>query len=212
MTDKIILWDYFRSSASYRTRIALYLAGLDFVKKPINLLQGEQKSDSHLARNPQGLVPVLDIDGIRLTQSLAILNYLDETRGLGLLPQDAVQRAKINAAAMVIAVDVHPICNPSVVNHATGGQDPQRTEWMRHFIKPGLKAFESLVSAEGFKMDDGPYAAGSTMTMADICLMPQIYNADRWGVDYSDCPHIITTKEACLAHPAVIAAHPDAES
>ena len=209
MENKIILWDYFRSSASYRVRIALNLAVLDYEKAAVDLLAAEHKTDEHKARNPQGFVPVLEIDGIRLTQSLAILEYLDETRDLGLLPDDAKQRAKIKAAAMAVAIDVHPVCNPSVVNHVTGGQDPARTEWMQHFIRPGLKAFEALISADDFKIDDGPYCAGSRIGLADLCLMPQLYNADRWGADYHDCPSIIAVRDACLAHPAVQAAHPD---
>jgi maleylacetoacetate isomerase len=209
MTNDITLWDYFRSSASYRVRIALNLAGLDYRKNSVNLLEGEHRSDDHLARSPQGLVPVLDIDGVRVTQSLAMLDYLDETRKLGLNPGTPAQRARVRAAAMAIAVDLHPVCNLSVVKHATGGEDPGRTEWMRHFITPGLRAFEALITAPDFKIDDGPYAAGSMMTVADICLMPQIYNADRWGADYSDCARIIAVRDACLEHPAVIAAHPD---
>ncbi len=209
MGNNILLWDYYRSSASYRVRIALNLAGETYTKTSIDLLAGDQRSVEHLARNPQGFVPVLDIDGLRLTQSLAMLDYIDETRGLGLTPGTPAQRAKIKAAAMAIAIDIHPICNPSVVNHVTGGEEPARTEWMKHFIRPGLLAFEQLISAEGFKIDDGPYAAGRHMTLADICLMPQVYNADRWSADYSDCPNIIAVRDACLAHPAVKAAHPD---
>ena len=209
MSDAIILWDYYRSSASYRVRIALELAGLTYTKKPIDLLAAEHKTDEHIARNPQGFVPVLDIDGMRLTQSLAMLEYLDETRGLGLIPGTVKQRVKIKAAAMAIAVDLHPVCNPKIVNHVTGGEEPARTEWMQHFIRPGLKAFEALITADDFRIDDGPYSAGSQMTIADLCLMPQVYNADRWGADYSDCPRIIAVRDACLNHPAVKAAHPD---
>ena len=211
MTDNIILWDYFRSSASYRVRIALNLAGLSYEKRKIDLLAGAQKSANHLDRNPQGFVPVLDIDGMRLTQSLAIIDYLDETRHLNLNPGNPVQRATIRAAAMAIAIDIHPICNPTVVNHVTGGKEPERTEWMRHFIRPGLQVFEQLIAANNFKIDNGPYTAGSKMTIADLCLMPQIYNADRWGADYSDCPNIINARDACLSHIAVRDAHPDHE-
>ena len=209
MANKTILWDYYRSSASYRVRIALNLAGISYTKNAIDLLAGEQRSLEHISRNPQGFVPVLDIDGVRLTQSLAILDYLDETRNLGLTPGTAIQKARIKAAAMTIAIDVHPICNPSVVNHVTAGQEPARTEWMQHFIRPGLLAFEQLIAAPDFKIDDGPYAAGRNMSIADICLMPQIYNADRWGADYSDCPNIVAVRDECINHPAIQAAHPD---
>ena len=209
MTDKIVLWDYYRSSASYRVRIALNLAGVHYTKMPIDLLAAEHKTEEHMSRNPQGLVPVLDIDGMRLTQSLAMLEYLNETRGLGLLPEDAKARAKVKAAAMAIAIDIHPVCNPKVVNHVTGGEEPARSEWMQHFIRPGLKAFEALITADDFNTEDGPYCAGHQLSLADLCLMPQVYNADRWGADYSDCPRIIAVRDACLAHPAVKDAHPD---
>ncbi len=200
----ITLYDYARSSASYRVRIALHLAGLAFDTVPVNLLNRDHKSAAHLARNPQGLVPVLDIDGRRLTQSLAILEYLDETRSLGLLPVDPLARARVRALAYALAVDVHPVCNLSVVVHATGGQDPARTDWMRNFIAPGLAAFEALMG--GFDQD--PYCTGDTLSLADLCLIPQLYNADRWGVDYAGCGRIARVKAACVAHPAFVAAHP----
>ena len=122
--SNVTLWDYPKSSASYRVRIALNLAGIDYKIETVDLLSKAHRSPEHLARNPQGLVPVLDIDGQRFTQSLAILDYLDTTRDLGLLPRDSVQRAKAQALSHAIAVDLHPVCNLSVVGHATGGQDP----------------------------------------------------------------------------------------
>ena len=158
-----------------------------------------------MARNPQGFVPVLDIDGHRLTQSLAILEYLDTTRGLGLLPADPVARAKVQAAAYAIAVDLHPVCNLSVAGHATKGEEPARTNWMQHFIRPGLQAFEALL--DGF--DQAPFACGDTPSLADICLMPQLYNANRWGADYSDMPRINAVEAACAQLDAFKAAHPD---
>ena len=121
MSD-ITLYDYPKSSASYRVRIALNLAGLSYTKVNVDLLTDAQNVPEHLARNPQGFVPVLDIDGVQLTQSLAILEYLDRTRDLGFYPTDPVERAKRQALAMAIAVDLHPVCNLSVAAHATGGQ------------------------------------------------------------------------------------------
>ena len=115
----VVLYDYWRSSASYRVRIALNLAGIAYDRVPVDLVAGAQRSDAHLARNPQGLVPVLDIDGVRLTQSLAILDYLDRSRNLNLLPPDPAERAKAQALAHAIAVDLHPVCNLSVAKHAT---------------------------------------------------------------------------------------------
>ncbi len=171
-----VLYDYWRSSASYRVRIALNLANISYQSISIDLVAGSHRSPEHLARNPQGLVPVLDIDSQSFTQSLAIIDYLDATRNLGLLPEDPVQRAKVQALAQSIAVDLHPVCNLSVVKYATQGAEPERTRWMQHFITPGLAAFESLLS----EFDQNPFCIGSTPSLADICLMPQLYNARRW--------------------------------
>lgn len=202
--SEIILWDYPKSSASYRVRIALNLAGIDYRIETVNLLEKAHRSDAHLARNPQGFVPVLDIDGERFTQSLAILDYLDSTRSMGLLPTDPVQRAKVQAAAHAIAVDLHPVCNLSVAGHATDGKEPARTDWMRHFIRPGLQAFEALIAGfEGAK-----FACGDTPGLADICLMPQLYNANRWGADYADLSRIVAVEKACAELDAFKAAYP----
>ncbi|WP_281823238.1 maleylacetoacetate isomerase [Jannaschia rubra] len=204
-----VLYDYWRSSASYRVRIALNLAGVEYRAVPVNLVTGQHREPDHLARNPQGLVPVLDIDGHRFTQSLAILDYLEETRRPGLLPVDPVHRAHVRALAHSVAVDVHPVCNLSVVSHVvalTGGGDDTRRDWMQHFIAPGLASFERL--AAGF--DAGPFCCGETPSLADVCLMPQLYNADRWGVDTTPYPRLRAAAEMCARHPAFAAAHPDA--
>lgn len=203
--SETVLWDYPKSSASYRLRIALNLAGLEYRLETVDLLTGAHRSDAHLTRNPQGFVPVLDIDGHRFTQSLAILDYLDATRDMGLLPSGPADRAKVTALAHCIAVDLHPVCNLSVMRHATGGEEPGRTEWMRHFIRLGLQAFEILLA--GFEQT--PFATGSTPNLADICLIPQLYNANRWGVEYSDLSRITAVEKACAAHDAFKAAHPD---
>ncbi|MEX5598001.1 maleylacetoacetate isomerase [Pseudophaeobacter sp. C1-32P7] len=208
MTD-VVLFDYWRSSASYRLRIALNLAGIDYQSIPVDLVKGEQRSPEHLARNPQGFVPVLEIDGLRLTQSLAILDYLDQTRDLNLLPKAPAERAKAQALAQSIAVDLHPVCNLAVARHATqlsGGREDMPTAWMQHFIRPGLQAFEALLA--GF--EQAPYCTGDAPGLADICLMPQIYNARRWEVDISDMPRLLAVEDACAQHPAFAAAHPDA--
>ncbi len=201
-----VLWDYPKSSASYRVRIALGLAGIDFEIRTVDLLARDHLGADHLARNPQGLVPVLDIDGQRFTQSLAILDYLDATRDLGLLPKEPVARAHQTALAHAIAVDLHPVCNLSVVGYATGGQEPARTDWMRHFITPRMAAFEAMLG----RFTQAPFCCGEAPGLADIVLMPQIYNARRWGADYSACARIIGVEQACAAHPAFRAAHPDA--
>ena len=208
MTD-VVLFDYWRSSASYRLRIALNLAGIDYQSIPVDLVKGEQRSPEHLARNPQGFVPVLEIDGLRLTQSLAILDYLDQTRDLNLLPKAPAERAKAQALAQSIAVDLHPVCNLAVARHATqlsGGREDMPTAWMQHFIRPGLQAFEALLA--GF--EQAPYCTGDAPGLADICLMPQVYNARRWEADISDMPRLLAVEEACAQHPAFAAAHPDA--
>ncbi|MEX0328777.1 MAG: maleylacetoacetate isomerase [Ruegeria sp.] len=210
MSD-VVLYDYWRSSASYRLRIALNLAGIDYRAVAVDLVKGAQREPDHLARNPQGLVPVLEIEGLRLTQSLAILDYLDQTRNLNLLPQTAAERAAVQALAHSIAVDVHPVCNLSVARHATAlsdGKGDMPGDWMRHFIRPGLLAFEALLG----RFDQAPYSVGSSPGLADICLIPQMYNARRWQVDLSELPRILSVEAACADHPAFAAAHPESHA
>ncbi|CUH43314.1 maleylacetoacetate isomerase [Ruegeria atlantica] len=204
----VVLYDFWRSSASYRVRIALNLAGISYRAASIDLAAGEQRSGNHLARNPQGLVPVLEIDGLRLTQSLAIIDYLDQTRGLGLLPPEPAARAHALALAQSIAVDVHPVCNLSVAQYAAAlsdGADGMPGNWMRHFIRPGLLAFEALL--EGF--EQAPYCTGTKPGLADVCLVPQMYNARRWDVELLDLPRSLGAEAACAENPAFAAAHPD---
>ncbi len=205
---EIVLYDYWRSSASYRLRIALNLLELDYKTVSVDLLKKDHKSDEHLSRNPQGLVPVLDIDGQQFTQSLAILDYLRKTRGLFLYSEDAAQRAKVTALAHVLAVDVHPVCNLGVVAHVSQilpEQENVREDWMEHFISKGLYAFESLLS--DIKLT--PFIDGGKPGIAEICLIPQLYNADRWNVDYSDCPNIISLATACGELDAFVRAQPE---
>lgn len=207
----VVLFDYWRSSASYRCRIALNLAGIDYTQVPVDLVRGEQRGPDHLERNPQGFVPVLDIDGLRLTQSLAILDYLDTTRGLGLLPDPPGPRAKVTALAHSIAVDIHPVCNLSVAAAAeemAEGREGVREAWMQRFIRPGLLAFENLLG----EFAQAPYCCGDRPGLADICLLPQIYNARRWAVEIGDMPRLLGVETACAAHPAFARAHPDANA
>jgi maleylacetoacetate isomerase len=200
----IRLHDYWRSSASYRVRIALGLAGLDWESLPVDLVSGAQGAPDHLARNPQGLVPVLEIDGSSLTQSLAIVEYLNETRGLGLLPETPLARAQVRALAQAIASDIHPVCNLRVVKFATTRSNGAiSTEaWMRAFIGPGLAAVETMVST-------GTHCFGTGVTLADLCLVPQLYNARRWGVDLSAMPRLRRIGAHLETLPAFTAAHPD---
>lgn len=197
-----VLYDYWRSSASYRVRIALNLLGIDYERVPVNLLAGNQKSAEHLARNPQGLVPVLDIDGQRLTQSLAIVEYLAETRpGSGLLPDDALGRARVRALSCVIAMDIHPVCNLGTINHVltlTGGGDAERIAWMGKFIGEGLTAFEDMLDHP----QAGRFCHGDQPTMADLCLVPQLANARRWNVDVSGLARIAEIAAHCAEIPA----------
>jgi maleylacetoacetate isomerase len=206
--SETVLFDYWRSSASYRVRIALNMAGIAYRSVSVDLLEGAQKSPEHLARNPQGFVPVLDIDGLQLTQSLAILEYLDTTRDLGLLPTTPGARAKAQALAHAIAVDLHPVCNLHVVRAVAGlmqNREGIREQWMVRFIRPGLQAFEAMLG--GFTQ--APFCTGDAPGLADICLIPQLYNANRWGADYSDLPRILAVESACGKIPAFADAHPD---
>jgi len=180
--SEVILYDYWRSSASYRVRIALNLAGIAYRSVPVDILKREHKSPEHLKRNPQGLVPALEIDGNLFTQSLAIIEYLAETGGLpSILPMAPMERAKVRALAYAIAMDIHPICNSGVVAHVmdiTGKGEEARTGWMKKFIGEGLAAVETMLQE-----NQGPLCFSSSPTLADICLVPQVYNARRWGIN-----------------------------
>ena len=200
----IQLFDYWRSSASYRVRIALGLAGLHWDSVTVDLVKGEQRGAAHLSRNPQGLVPALEIDGQIFTQSLAIIEYLDETRALGLLPGTAAERARLRALAQAIAIDIHPICNLRVAKYAVEQSQGAITMqgWMQAFIGPGLEAVEAMV-------EDGPYCGGARVTLPDLCLLPQIYNARRWEVDLSALPKLRQIAARLETLPAFAAAHPD---
>jgi len=206
-TSGRILYDYWRSSASYRVRIALNLKGLPYRAETVNLLTGQHRSEEHRVRNPQASVPVLDIDGLRLTQSLAIIEYLEETHPEPmLLPSDPAGRARVRALAQLIAMDIHPICNLSVANHiAALGGDDARLAWMREHIDRGLTAFEALLTRRG----TGRFCHGNAPGLADCCLVPQLYNARRWNLDPAAWPTIARVEGACAEIPAFVLAHPD---
>lgn len=202
-----VLYDYWRSSAAYRMRIALGLLNLPHETVSVNLLKGEQSSPENLARNPQGLVPTLEIDGLVLTQSLAMLEYLDETRGPCFLPTDPAGRARVRALAYAIAMEVAPVCNLRVRKFGEQISDGRVTadDWQRHFIPPGLAALEQMLDHRS----TGLCCHGDSVTLADICLMPQLYNAQRAGIDVTYFPRIAQIMAHLAMIPAFDAALPD---
>ena len=185
---KITLYDYWRSSASFRVRIALYLAKLDFEIIPVNLLEKENLLEEYLNINPQGLVPTLLIDNQILTQSLAIVEYLDHTERLDILPLDPVERLRVKTLSYAIAMEIHPVCNLSVAVYASNASDTKisMNQWMEKFIPKGLMAVEKLLDHS----QTGIFCHGNKVTLADICLVPQIYNAYRWNIPLNDYPRI----------------------
>lgn len=203
----MILHGYFRSSAAWRVRIALQLKGLTVENRYQHLRKGEQLSPGYLAVNPQGLLPSLILDdGAVLTQSLAICEYLDERYpDPALLPSDPVTRARVRAFAQVIACDIHPVQNLRVLKALQArGQTPEDTNgWARDVIGGGFDALETLVAGQM-----RPYAFGDTPTLADICLVPQMANARRFGVELR-WPRLAAIEAACLALPAFAETHPD---
>jgi maleylacetoacetate isomerase len=202
----MILHGYWRSSATYRVRIALGWKGLDFETMPLDLRVGAQRGADYLALNGQGLVPCL-VDGpAALTQSLAIIEYLEETHPLGpLLPADPAARAKVRAAALAIACDIHPINNLRVLNYLRDelGQSQDAIDgWVCHWIAEGFAALETMAG-------QGPYLFGGAVTMADLCLVPQIYNARRFGVDLGPYPKLTAIEQNLLALPTFDKARPE---
>ncbi|NYJ09795.1 maleylacetoacetate isomerase [Rhizobium leguminosarum] len=205
--SEVVLYDYWRSSASYRVRIALNLLEIDYRTVPVNLLEGAHRKPDYLTLNPQGLVPTLVIDGRPLTQSLAIIEYLAELRPqCGLLPTDSADRQRVRALAYAVAMDIHPICNLHVVSHLMTLTEKAdvREEWMKHFIGDGLRLVEAMIGEA-----DGKFSFGDRPTMADLCLVPQLYNARRWGVVVTAFSRITDIDARCAELPAFQAAHPD---
>jgi maleylacetoacetate isomerase len=206
----MLLYDYFRSSAAYRMRIALNLKGLAYDHRSIHLRKGEQRAGDYLAVNPQGLVPTLVIGGgIRLTQSLAIIEYLEERHPLPpLLPESAEDRAWVRAIALTVACDIHPINNTRVIQYLQNElqvDDAKRDAWYAHWIRLGFEAIEAQLAARG----GGPFAYGGKPGLADICIVPQVANAGRVKLPMDPYPRIRALNAACLALPAFDKARPE---
>lgn len=207
-----VLYDYFRSSASYRVRIALNLKGIAYDRIPIDLRTGEQQHTNNLSRNPLGFVPSYHTGEHLLTQSLAIIEYLEETEPQPpLLPTDPVQRARHRALALTIAADTHPIQNLSVVRHIESlapSQPDLGPDWIRYFIRRGLLAFANLLKNE----PESPYASGNQPGLVDCCLVPQIYNARRWEMNMDGLERLEEITDLCNQLEAFKKAHPDSTS
>ena len=205
---KPILYDYYRSSACYRVRIALKLKGVDYETRPVNLLESEQKSEAYRELNPQGLVPMLEIDGHRLTQSLAIINYLDlRFPNCPLIPASAAERAHVVAMAMAIACDIHPLNNLRVLKYLKnelGHSQEEADAWYAHWISEGLPALEAMAAPRA-----GKFMFGDAPTGADVCLVPQLYNARRFNVPLDNYPTLLRADENANKIEAFAAAHPD---
>jgi maleylacetoacetate isomerase len=203
----IRLYDFWRSSACYRVRIALNLKGLAYEAVDTSLVDGAHLSADYKAKNPQGFVPMLEIGGLRLTQSLAIIDYLDaaypEPR---FIPAERVARAQAMAAAYVIGCDIHPINNLRVLKYLKDelGQDQGAIDdWYRHWISEGFPALEAMADP------DKPFLGGDAPGIADICLVPQIYNARRFETPLEAFPNLVRIDAACTALAPFRAAHPD---
>lgn len=207
MAKDLTLYSYWRSTTSYRVRIALHLKGLAFETVPVNLVAGDQRAADYVALNPIAGVPTLVLpDGTALTQSMAILEWLEATYPTPpLLPADPVKAARVRAAALIMATDVHPVNNLKVVQHLeTMGHDKNDSvAWMRHWIGKGLTAYQALLpEGTAFSFGDAP-------SLADICLVAQLYNAHRWECDMTPFARLAEIETRCLALPAFDAARPE---
>jgi maleylacetoacetate isomerase len=204
------LYSYFRSSAAYRVRIALNLKGLPYEYVPIHLRQGEQRGEAYRALNPQGLVPVLADERGTFTQSLAIIEYLDESHpDPPLLPHTAPARARVRAIAQAIACDIHPLDNTRVLQYLTrtlGVSEEAKNTWYRHWIDLGFAALEARLAADPAT---GAFCHGASPTLADVCLVPQLANARRLPLPLTAYPTLLRIEAACTALPAFAAAAPE---
>ena len=204
------LYNYFRSSASFRVRIALQLKGLAYEYVPVHLAKGEQRAPEFAAVSSEGLVPVLQLDdGRRLTQSMAIIEYLDEAHPQpALLPAEALGRARVRALSQIVACEIHPLNNLRVLKylvHDLKVSDEAKNGWYQHWVRLGLLAYEAQLAEQA-----GTYSHGDQPTMADCCLVPQIFNAQRFKCDLNGLPRTMAVFDACMKLDAFRAAEPAA--
>ena len=203
----LVLHDYFRSSAAYRVRIALNLKGVDYRSASVNLLWSEQQKDAYRAINPQGFVPALEVDGRTLTQSLAIIGWLEATHPEPrLLPADPFEAAHVRAMSLLIACDIHPLNNLRVLKRLTAMEvdEESRNEWYRHWVREGFSALEALAAPRA-----GRFLFGDSPTLADVCLVPQMFNARRFNLDLEAFPTLVAADGEANRLEAFAAAHPD---
>jgi len=203
------LYSYYRSSAAYRVRIALNLKGQTYDTVPIDLLQGEHREDTYQARNPQGLIPALELpDGTVIPQSIAIVEFLEERiPEPPLLPKDPVERARIRSLVTAIACDLHPLCNSGVIRHLEAHFDATQADvltWLRTWMYRGFGAIEAALAGRGT-----PFAGGANPGVLDVFLVPQVYNARRFAIDLSAYPRIEAVTGACQALEPFAAAAPE---
>ena len=211
------LYNYFRSSASYRVRIALELKELDYQYEPVHLVRREHLSPAYAALSAQQLVPILEVDGQVLTQSMAIIEFLDETHPQPpLLPADPWGRARVRALAQAVACEVHPLNNLRVLAYLTHDMhldDAAKNQWYHHWVRTGLEGLEGLLVQEAARrasagIPPSRFCYGDSPTLADCCLVPQIFNAQRFQVELGGLPRTMAAFEACMELPAVQRAHP----
>lgn len=213
----MILHNYFRSSASFRVRIALALKGLPYEYVSVHLVKGEQKSEAYAAKSADHLVPMLEVDGESLSQSMAIIEYLDETHANSpLLPKDALGRAKVRALAQSISCEIHPLNNLRVLKYLLKVlklEESVKNTWYNHWCREGLEAFERQLAGDAaYRVKNGQiasvYCYGSTPTLADCCLVPQIFNAQRFNVPFDGLPLTMAAYDNCMKLDAFQAAQP----
>jgi maleylacetoacetate isomerase len=211
MLRRMKLYNYFRSSASFRVRIALALKGLPYEYVPVHLVKGEHRQEKYTAISASGLVPTLELDGgERLSQSMAIIEYLDEVHPQPpLLPKGPIERAQVRGLAQLISCEIHPLNNLRVLKYLVRDlkvEEEAKNTWYRHWVRRGMEMFEQELN----RLPAGAYCFGDTPTLADCCLVPQIFNGQRLNVDFSGLPRTMGAFEACMKHPAFQQAQPSA--